>query len=67
MYSLHHNGYRLLKCTVTNTGHTQKNGAVLIVNTIKPHHSFVYTLYFMYLHNIELKWMALVLEKDLIA
>ena len=35
MYSLHHNGYRLLKCTVTNTGHTQTNGAVLIMIAIK--------------------------------
>jgi hypothetical protein len=29
-----------------STGHTQKNGAVLIVNSLlKPHHSFVYALY----------------------
>jgi hypothetical protein len=31
-----------------NTGHTQKNGAVLIVFTIKPHHSFVYALYMQF-------------------
>jgi hypothetical protein len=28
------------------TGHTQKNGAVSTVNKTKPHHSFVYALYF---------------------
>jgi hypothetical protein len=29
----------------TNTGYTQQNGAVSMVNKGKPHHSFVYTLY----------------------
>jgi hypothetical protein len=28
------------------TGHTQKNGAVSKVNKLKPHHSFVYALYY---------------------
>jgi hypothetical protein len=28
-----------------NTGYTQKNGAVSMVNKGKPHHSFVYALY----------------------
>jgi hypothetical protein len=28
-----------------NTGYTQKNGAVSLYSPLKPHHSFVYTLY----------------------
>jgi hypothetical protein len=35
-----------LSCIISQcTGHTQKNGADLIVFTIKTHHSFVYALY----------------------
>jgi hypothetical protein len=29
-----------------NTGYTQKNGAVSLYSPLKPHHSFVYILYF---------------------
>jgi hypothetical protein len=29
-----------------NTGHTQKNGAVSSLKPLKPHHSFVYALYY---------------------
>jgi hypothetical protein len=33
------------------TEHTQKNGAVSLYSPLKPHHSFVYTLYiFLYIH-----------------
>ena len=32
-------------CRHSYTGHTQKNGAVFIQYTLKPHHSFVYALY----------------------
>jgi hypothetical protein len=28
-----------------NIGYTQKNGAVSLYSPLKPHHSFVYTLY----------------------
>jgi hypothetical protein len=35
-----------LKGVLSNTGHTQKNGAVSKVNSLLiPHHSFVYALY----------------------
>ena len=30
---------------LANTGYTQKNGAVSLYSPLKPHHSFVYTLY----------------------
>ena len=36
---------RFSKQLTTCTGYTQKNGAVSLYAPLKPHHSFVYTLY----------------------
>jgi hypothetical protein len=37
-------------CMFINTGYTQKNGAVSLYSPLKPHHSFVYTLYNVTIH-----------------
>jgi hypothetical protein len=47
------NNFYTNRCTIKttfivafiNTGYTQKNGAVSLYSPLKPHHSFVYTLY----------------------